>query len=257
VHARDLFDLSGKVAVVTGGGVGIGASMAEGLAELGADVAVCSRKLERCQETAEKLVAIGVKAHAFRCDISDAEQVRTTVGQVIRAFGKVDILVNNAGTLRAGAFENSHSSEWDHVLNTNVRGVFACTQAFGVPMIEQEAGKVINIASVAGLVGAPSDYMDATTYNASKGAVITFTRDLACKWASHGIQVNAIAPGWFPSHLTRQTLETHGELILADIPQRRFGGGDDLKGAVGYLASNAADYVTGQVLVVDGGLTAW
>jgi gluconate 5-dehydrogenase len=257
MHIRDLFDLKGQVAVVTGGGAGLGVNMAEALAELGADVVLCSRNVKQCQGAAEKLAKLGVRAIGLRCDVSDAGEVQRTVDQVLEAFGRVDILVNNAGTVRSGAFEQTSLAEWAHVMTTNVIGVLACTQAFGRPMIEQRSGKVINIASVAGLLGAPAEYMDATTYNTSKGAIITFTRDLACKWAKHDVQVNAVAPGWFPTHMTHQTLEEHGSMILDDIPQRRFGGGDDLKGAIGYLASGASDYVTGQVLVVDGGLTAW
>jgi gluconate 5-dehydrogenase len=148
-------------------------------------------------------------------------------------------------------------ADWEKVLATNVTGTFLCSQAVGRIMIERQRGKIINVASVAGLRGAPPEIVDAVGYHTSKGAVISFTRDLACKWARHNILVNALAPGWFPSHMSRWVIEHRGEAILPHIPLRRFGGEDDLKGAIIYLASDASNYVTGQVLVVDGGMTTW
>jgi gluconate 5-dehydrogenase len=147
---------------------------------------------------------------------------------------------------------------WQKVVDVNLTGVFLCSQAAGRVMIEQgDGGKIVNIASVAGLRGGPPEIMNALPYNATKGGVISFTRDLACKWARHGIHVNAIAPGWFPSDMSGFVIDRHADRLLEHIPLRRFGGESDLKGAVAFLASSASDYVTGQTLVVDGGQSAW
>jgi len=148
-------------------------------------------------------------------------------------------------------------SDWNKVIETNLTGTFLCAQAVGKIMIGQRRGKIINMASVAGLGGAPAEIVQATGYHASKGGVIALTKDLACKWAPHDIQVNAIAPGWFPTHMSGWVIEHKKELLLKAIPQGRFGGEDDLKGAAVFLASDASAYVTGHVLVVDGGQSAW
>jgi gluconate 5-dehydrogenase len=147
--------------------------------------------------------------------------------------------------------------DWTKVLDTNLTGTFLCAQAVGKVMIKQGRGKIINVASVAGLGGAQRGTVQAIGYHASKGGVIAFTKDLACQWAAHNIQVNAIAPGWFPTHMSGWVIEHKKELLLEQIPLRRFGGDHDLKGAAVFLASAASDYVTGHVLVVDGGQTAW
>ena len=253
----ELFDLAGKVAIVTGGGSGIGRQMAQGLAEAGADVVVCARKAERCEQAAAELETLGVRALGLRCDVRDPAEVDAVVARTREEFGRIDILVNNAGT-SWGAPAEEHSLEgWQKVMDVNLTGVFLCSQAVGRVMIEQQAGKIVNIASVAAFKGAPPELMNAVAYNASKGGVVSFTRDLATKWAGHGITVNAIAPGWFPSDMNKVLLEAHGDTYLEHIPLRRFGGPDDLKGAVVFLASAASDYVTGQTLVVDGGDSAW
>jgi NAD(P)-dependent dehydrogenase (short-subunit alcohol dehydrogenase family) len=259
VKARELFDLTGKVAIVTGGGKGIGRQLAEGLAELGGDLVLCARKAERCEAAAAELSAAhGVRALGLRCDVSDAEEVRDVVDHTRSELGRIDVLVNNAGTVWGGSPEEIPLEGWQKVVDVNLTGVFLCSQAVGRAMIEQgRGGKIVNIASVAGLRGGPPEVMNALPYNATKGAVISFTRDLACKWARHGIYVNAIAPGWFPSDMSSFVLDRHGEQLLERIPLRRFGGESDLKGAVAFLASSASDYVTGQTLVVDGGQSAW
>ena len=256
VNVKELFDLTGRVAIVTGGSIGLGRQMAEGLCEMGASVVLCARKQERCQQAAEELQRLGNKAIALACDVKSQNSVREMVDATVDQFERIDILVNNAGISWGAPVETMRLDDWTKVIETNLTGTFLCAQAVGEVMIRQRRGKIINIASVAGLGGAPSE-LSAIGYHASKGGVIAFTKDLACKWASHNIQVNAIAPGWFPTHMSGRVLERHGELFLSHIPMRRFGNEHDLKGAVVFLASGASDYVTGHTLVVDGGQTAW
>jgi NAD(P)-dependent dehydrogenase (short-subunit alcohol dehydrogenase family) len=254
---RELFDLSGKVAIVTGGGKGIGLQMAEGLAELGADLVLCARKPERCEASAAELSAAhGVRALGLRCDVANQEEVQAVVDRVRSDFGRIDVLVNNAGTVWGAWPEDIPLEGWQKVVNVNLTGVFLCSQAAGRVMIEQRGGTIVNIASVAGLHGARPEIMNALPYHATKGGVIAFTRDLAWKWGRHGIRVNAIAPGWFPSDMSSFVLDQHGEELTQAIPLGRFGGPDDLKGAVAFLASDASAYVTGHTLVVDGGQSA-
>jgi NAD(P)-dependent dehydrogenase (short-subunit alcohol dehydrogenase family) len=254
VSALELFDLSGKVALVTGGGKGIGRQMATALAEAGADLVLCARNVERCEEAA---AAMPTRALALACDVRDKAQVDAVVARTLEELGRIDVLVNNAGTVWGGAPEEIPLDGWQKVVDVNLTGVFLCSQAAGREMIARGGGKIINIASIAGLRGGPPEVMNALPYSATKGGVISFTRDLACKWAQHGIHVNAIAPGWFPSDMSRFVLDSHEERLLDHIPLRRFGGDHDLKGAIVFLASRASDYVTGQTLVVDGGESAW
>jgi len=257
VNARDLFDLTGKTAIVTGGGSGIGRDMAQALAEAGSNLVLCARKAERCEQAAEELGALGVKALGLRCDVRDPEEVQRVVERTTDELGRIDILVNNAGTSWGAPAVDVPLEGWQKVIDVNLTGVFLFSQAAGRTMIaDGGGGKIVNIASVAGLGGAPAEVLDAIPYNASKGGVIAFTRDLACKWAAHGINVNAIAPGWFPSEMSRLVLERSPH-VVERVPLRRFGGPDDLKGAILYLTSAASDYVTGHTLVVDGGQSAW
>lgn len=257
MHARELFDLSGKTAIVTGGGVGIGRQMAQALAESGANLVLCARKVERCEQAAAELSQLGVRALGLRCDVREPDAVQAVVDRTREEFGVIDVLVNNAGTVWGAPPEDTPLEGWQKVIDVNLTGVFLFSQAAGRVMIDAGGGKIVNIASVAGLGGAPPEIVNAIPYHASKGGVIAFTRDLACKWAQHGINVNAIAPGWFPSEMSAYVLDRQGETLVGHIPLRRFGGPDDLKGAVVFLASAAADYVTGHTLVVDGGESVW
>jgi gluconate 5-dehydrogenase len=256
VKPQELFDLSGKIAIVSGGGSGIGRQMATGLAEAGADLVLCARKVERCEEAARELEGLGRRTLALACDVRDQEQVLAVVDRVRADFGRIDILVNNAGTSWGAPAEDYPLEGWQKVIDVNLTGVFLFAQAVGRVMIEQQAGKIVNIASVAAFGGAPPELMNSVAYNASKAGVVGFTRDLATKWARHGINVNAIAPGWFPSDMNKVLLDAQPDVYLEHIPLKRFGGPDDLKGAVVYLASRASDYVTGHTLVVDGGQNA-
>jgi gluconate 5-dehydrogenase len=251
-----LFDLTGKTAIVTGGGRGLGAQIAQGFAEAGANVVLCSRKVEACQEVAGQLGKLGIKTLALKCDIANPDDVALVIAETKKAFGSIDILVNNSGATWGAPAAEMPLEAWKKVIDVNVTGTFLMSQAVGKVMIEQRSGKIINIASAAGFGGTDPRLMDAIGYNTSKGAVITFTKDLAVKWGKYNINVNAIAPGFFPTKMSRGLIEHGKEAILAGTPLRRFGTDDDLKGAALFLASNASNYVTGNILVVDGGTAA-
>jgi NAD(P)-dependent dehydrogenase (short-subunit alcohol dehydrogenase family) len=255
MSVRELFNLSGRVAIITGGSVGLGRQMAEGLAEMGANLVLCARKKERCERAAEELKELGVKTLALGCDVKNPDHVCAVVDEAVRQFGRIDILINNAGTSWGASVEEMRLEHWNKVIETNLTGTFLFSQAVGQVMVPQRRGKIINIASVAGLRGAPPEFQ-AIGYHASKGGVIAFTQDLACKWGIHNIQVNAIAPGWFPTNMSQVVIERNKEAFLSKIPLRRFGNECDLKGAAVYLSSDASAYVTGHVLVIDGGQTA-
>ncbi|WP_047151724.1 SDR family oxidoreductase [Aneurinibacillus tyrosinisolvens] len=257
MNIKQLFDLTGKTAIVTGGGRGLGAQIAEGFAEAGANVVLCSRRVEACEETAERLQReTGAQCLALACDVRNPEDVQRVVNEAAARFGRIDILVNNSGASWGAPAEEMPLEAWNKVMDINVTGTFLMAQAVGRVMIGQRAGKIINIASVAGLAGSDPRYMDAIGYSASKGAVISFTKDLAVKWGGHNITVNAIAPGFFPTKMSKELLNRGGEHILNATPLRRYGSDQDLKGSAVFLASDAANYVTGTVLVVDGGMSA-
>lgn len=256
MHVLDLFKLEGKTAIVTGGGRGLGAQIAEGFAEAGANVVVCSRKVEACEEVAEKLRAIGVKALAVACDVTSEADVKNVVAKTLEEFGTVDILVNNSGATWGAAVVDMPLEAWQKVMNVNVTGTFLMSREVGETMIGQGNGKIINIASVAGLGGINPRFMDTIGYNTSKGAIITFTKDLAAKWGQHNINVNALAPGFFPTKMSEVLIERGGKQLLEQTPLNRFGTEEDLKGAALFLASKASDYITGDVVIVDGGMHA-
>lgn len=253
MHVSELFSLKGKVAIVTGGGRGLGEQIAVGFAEAGANVVVCSRRVAACEEVSQKLQEIGVESLALKCDITNPEDVKNVVNQTVEKFGRIDILVNNSGASWGAPVEEMPLEAWQKVMNVNVTGTFLMSQTAGKVMLEQGSGKIINIASVAGLKGSNPKIMDAIGYNTSKGAVITFTKDLAAKWGPRGIYVNAIAPGFFPTKMSKGLLEKSGQAILEGTPLRKFGSDTDLKGVAVFLASPASDYITGDVVVVDGG----
>jgi NAD(P)-dependent dehydrogenase (short-subunit alcohol dehydrogenase family) len=258
MNTLDLFRLDGKTAIVTGGGRGLGRYMAEALADAGANLVLCSRKLEPLEEVRDEIGARGGHALALSCDVTEHEDVEKVVSAAIEAFGSVDVLVNNSGATWGAPPTEMPSEQFDRVLAVNVRGTFLMSRAAGRRMIERgSGGTIVNVASIAGLVGGHPDYMQTVGYNSSKGAIISMTRDLATSWAAHNITVNAIAPGWFPTRMSGGLIERFEERMLEDIPLGRFGNPEDLKGVVVFLASPAAAYITGQTIVVDGGATAW
>jgi NAD(P)-dependent dehydrogenase (short-subunit alcohol dehydrogenase family) len=254
-QTKQLFDLTGRVAIVTGGAVGLGRQMAEGLAEMGANLVLCARKKDRCEKAADELQSRGIMALGLGCDVTNPVSVQEVVDATLKQFGKIDVLVNNAGTSWGAPVEEMPLEAWRKVIETNLTGTFLFSQAVGKVMLKQQSGKIINIASIAGMAGSPNE-LQAIGYSASKGGVIALTRDLARKWARHGVHVNAIAPGWFPTNMSAGVIERSREKLLAGIPLGRLGGEHDLKGAAVFLASNASDFVTGHVLVVDGGQSA-
>ena len=256
-NVKDLFDLGGRVSVVTGGATGLGLQMATGLAESGSNIVVCSRKLERCEAAAHELEKLGVRALGVACDVTKPDQVEVMRDATLKKFGRVDVLVNNAGRAWIAPPEDTPLERWQQVFDLNITAPFLCAQALGREMIKRKRGKIINIASVAGLVGRNPKNYNSVAYNASKGALVNFTRDLAVKWAQHNIQINAICPGFFVTSLNRELYEKNKENINRDIPLGRTGGPDDLKGIAVLLASDASNFMTGAIIPVDGGAFAW
>ncbi|MGI6549804.1 MAG: SDR family oxidoreductase [Syntrophomonadales bacterium] len=254
---RELFDLSGQVAIVTGGAAGIGVQMAYALGEAGANLVIAARKLDRCVEAAQQMQKeLGIRALPARCDVSQPQEIDSLYETVLREFGRVDILVNNSGANWGAPSLDYPLDGWNKVINTNVTGSWLMCQKAGQIMSRQMYGRIINLASLASFVGADPEVMDAVAYQTSKAAVAGLTKDLAVKWAPYNITVNAIAPGWFPSKMSQGTLSKSGEKILELIPLRRFGGDDELKAATLFLASPGASYCTGVILSVDGGWVA-
>lgn len=257
MQIRELFDLKGKVALVTGGSRGLGYQIAQGLGEAGARVIITARKQMELAEAVQMLHEEEIVADGLTGDVSVVEGLPALVEQALKRTGRIDILVNNAGASWGAPTEEYPLEGWKKVIDTNLTGLFYLTQAVGNHMIQRgQGGRIINIASVAGLQGSDPRVMNAVAYNASKGAVVALTKDLAVKWARHGITVNALAPGFFPTKMTQGVIQQSEEAILSGIPLGRLGGEDDLKGAAVLLASAAGSYITGQVLAVDGGATA-
>jgi gluconate 5-dehydrogenase len=258
MHVGELFNLAGKVALVTGGSRGLGLEMAEALGEAGATVVVTARRQQWLTSAEETLHKAGINGLALQCDGSQSDQVTQVVERVARQFGRIDVLVNNAGISWAEPLETMPVEKWREVFETNATGCFLMSRAVGLEMIRAgSGGSIINIASVMGLVGLAPEILDAASYSASKGAVISLTRDMAVKWARHRIRVNAVAPGFFETRLSTGVLKRSQSEIEQITPMARIGLPGEMKGTVVFLASNASSYVTGQVLSVDGGATAW
>ncbi|EQB37999.1 gluconate 2-dehydrogenase [Virgibacillus sp. CM-4] len=255
MNTFDMFRLEGKVALITGGGRGLGKQIAEALADAGCAITVCSRKLEACKETAQHLQRKGIHSQAYACDVTNQVEVQQVVQLIEEDFGKIDILVNNSGTTWGASVEEMPLEAWEKVMKVNVTGTFMISQEVGKQMIKQQSGKIINIASAAGLKAEPPEVLNAIGYSTSKAAVIHFTRDLARKWAQHGIYVNAIAPGFFPTTMTKEVLERKGDAIKNKNPLQRIGDDHSLKGVALLLASSSSDFITGQIISVDGGST--
>jgi NAD(P)-dependent dehydrogenase (short-subunit alcohol dehydrogenase family) len=256
MDVKQLFDLSGKVALVTGGSRGLGFQMARGLGEAGAKVAITARKQAELDAAVASLSQQGLDVLAVACDLARREAVAPLVDAVMARFGAIDVLVNNAGTTWGAAAEDHPAEAWHKVMDLNVNGTFFLTQEVARRcMIPRRAGAVVNISSVAGLRGNPPE-MTTVAYNTSKAALLNMTRALAAEWGRHGLRVNAICPGFFPSRMSKGLLDRIEKAVVARTPLGRVGGDDDLKGAVVFLASDASRHVTGQHLVVDGGAEA-
>lgn len=252
-----LFDLSNKIAVVTGASSGLGVQMVHALAGQGANVAILARRKERLEQVKQDIEEKhGVKVLAVECDVVDQEQVQAAASEVQKEFGQVDILVNNAGVGGIGEAEKMSLEEWQKVVDVNLTGVFLCAQAFGKIMIEKKYGKIINIASIFGAVGNLA--FPVAAYHATKGAVVNLTRGLGAEWAKYNITVNAIGPGFFQSEMTQDIgkNEDANNFIIAGSPMQRWGKEGELNGALLLLASDASSFITGQTIYVDGGWTA-
>ncbi|TAL25517.1 MAG: glucose 1-dehydrogenase [Aquabacterium sp.] len=252
-----LFDLTGRRALVTGGSRGLGLQIAEALGEAGAKVMLTARKPEELEQAVQHLQAKGIDARWIAADASKPEEIDRLVTETGERLGEIDILVNNAGATWGAPAADHPLEAWDKVMNLNVRSGFLLAQQVGKRhMIPRKKGRIVNVASIAGL-GGNHPFMTTIAYNTSKGAVINFTRALACEWGPFGITVNALAPGFFPSKMTRGTLAAVGEdTLAARAPLMRLGDDEDLKGAALLFASDAGKHITGQVLAVDGGTSA-
>jgi gluconate 5-dehydrogenase len=256
MNVRQLFDLSGKTAIVTGGSRGLGLQIAEALGEMGARIAISARKQDELDAAVAHLTKQNISAAAYVCDIGKREGIPAFADAVLKSFGRVDILVNNAGATWGAPAEDHPLEAWDKLVNVNLTGVFVLTQRIGKKsMIPAKWGRVINVASIAGLMGQDPRIVRTLAYNATKGGLVNFTRALAAEWGQHGITVNAICPGFFPSRMTQATLGTTGELIRDWTPTKRLGNDEDLKGLAVLLASEASRHITGQAIAVDGGAT--
>ena len=254
---KRLLDLSGKVALVTGGSRGLGLQMAEALGEMGARVAITARKAPELEAAAKHLAALGVEVLTVPVDLGRRENIPATLEPVLARFGTVDILVNNAGTTWGAPAEDHPAEAWDKVMRLNIDAMFFLSQLVARQcMIPRRSGKIVNVASVAGLSANPPG-MSTIAYNTSKGAAVNLTRALAGEWGKYDINVNAICPGFFPSKMTHGLLDVIGKTVIESTPLGRLGGDEDLKGAVVFLSSDASRHVTGQYLVVDGGASLW
>ncbi len=251
-----LFDLTGRVAIVTGGSRGLGLQIAIALGEFGASLALVARKKPDLDAAVEQLRSAGCEAVGFVADLGTPEAASDLAAQVIERFGRIDILVNNAGTVWGAPAEDYPLDGWNKVIGLNVTALFLMTQTVArSAFLKQGRGSVINVASIEGLLGHHPDRPGTIAYNTAKGAVINMTRALAAEWGPRNIRVNALAPGYFPSKMTRATLEQQGDDILRQTPLGKLGGDTDLMGPALLLASDAGGHITGQILAIDGGAT--
>ncbi len=254
---KTLFDLSGRVALISGGSRGLGLQIAEALGEFGASLVLTARKEEELAAASRHLAGQGIAAMTIAADLAQPEAAGRIVAAVMAAHGRLDILINNAGTAWGAATAEHPLAGWRKVIDLNLTGTFLLTQAAGrAAMLPRRSGRIVNVASIEALQGRPKTMPGALAYATSKGGIVSFTRSLAAEWGPYGITVNAIAPGFFPSKMTSVTLERFASEIVAATPLGKLGGPHDLKGAALLFASDAGGHITGQVLAVDGGATA-
>jgi len=251
---KELFDLSGKTAIVTGGSRGIGKEMAEALAEAGANLMLCARRAEWLDETVNEFAGKGFRVAGKTCEVSKPEEVQAVVDETVKRFGSVDILINNAGVSWGAMPEDMPLEKWQHVLDVNLTGCFLFAQAAGREMLKKNSGSIINIASIAGITSSANGPFYAG-YVASKAGLIGLTRELAASWGRRGIRVNAIAPGFFHSRLADAVIDIYERSIQENNVIPRVGNEGELKGIAVFLASEASSYITGQTIAVDGGMT--
>lgn len=251
-----MFDLHGRVAVVTGASSGLGRQMSIGFAKQGADLVIMARRLEKLNNVAEEIKALGVKCLALQCDVTDTDAVNKAAKQAYEHFGKIDILVNNAGASRNAGVLDMSDEDWNFTLAADLTSVFKVTRAFANYMVKNKYGRIINIASIYGQVG--NTAMDTVAYHSSKGGVVNFTRAVAAELAKYNITCNTISPGYFETELTSDTLKTEAftKFMEATVPLRRYGHEGELNPAAIFLASDEASYITGQNIKVDGGFTS-
>ena len=251
-----MFDLTGKVAIITGGYQGIGRGIAEGLAEAGSDIVICARNLDRCAEACSEIKKLGVKTLPIRCDITKTEEVKKLVSETVNEMGKIDILVNNAGV---GGSEKPiiemTDEDWDHAVSVDLKGPFLCTREAAKEMIKQGGGKIINVSSIAAFIA----MANMSAYCASKGGILQLTKVMALEFIRYNIQVNALCPGYFLTPMNRKFFESEAgqKIIKKNIPMGRLGNPEELKGTAIYLASSATDFMTGSAILIDGGQLLW
>jgi gluconate 5-dehydrogenase len=254
MSVKKLFDLTGKVALVTGGSRGLGLQIAEALGEMGAMLALTARKPDELAQAKEHLERMHVEVFTLPCDHSEAASIGPVIELIMQHYGQIDVLINNAGTTWGAPAEEHPLEAWQKVMDLNVTGLFLTTQFVGkLSMIPRRYGRIVNIASIAGLLGNDARMQRSLAYNTSKGAVVNMTRALAAEWGQYNITVNAIAPGFFPSKMTQWILGQIGDTAVAQTPLARLGGEEDLKGLATLFASDASAHITGQIVAVDGG----
>jgi gluconate 5-dehydrogenase len=254
MSVKKLFDLTGRAAIITGGSRGLGLQIAEALGEMGARLALTARKKDELDRAVGHLANKGIEAHAFVCDIGKRDGIPGVFDQMLAKLGRLDILVNNAGAVWVAPAEDHPLEAWDKLIGLNLVGGFVMAQqAARKAMIPAKWGRIINVASTAGLSASDPAVVRTISYNATKHGVVGMTRQLAAEWGEHGITVNAICPGFFPSKMTQVMLDAAGALVLKGTPTGRLGGPDDLKGLAVLLASEASRHITGQAIAVDGG----
>lgn len=257
MHVRELFDLTGKVAIVTGGSRGLGKEIASALGEAGARVVITARREDWLTVTKQEMEKAGIECLSVVADVSEVEGVKKMVTQTLEKWEKIDILVNNAGVVWAAPPEQMTLDKWDYVMNINARGTFICCQEVGREMIRQKHGNIINISSAVGVAAVDPKSGQFIAYQASKAAINIMTKQLAVEWGPHNIRINVIAPSFLSTRLTDALIARTGENMKRWIPLGRIGRPDEIRGAVVFLASEASSYITGQIICLDGGTTAW
>jgi len=255
MQVKELFNLEGENAIVTGASQGLGKEMAIALAEVGANIAVVDINKEKGEEVVAEIKNMGRESLFIKCDVSSEKDVENMVKEVKNKFGKIDILVNNAGIVSNFSAEEMDLKEWEKIIDIDLTGVFICAQKVGREMIKQEKGVIVNIASMSGII--VNNPQPQCHYNTAKAGVIMLTKSLAAEWAKYNIRVNAIAPGYMGTDMVKRAFPKYGQNWIPLIPMGRIGEPYEIKGPIVFLCSRASSYITGSVLVMDGGYTVW